>query len=122
MDMMSSGDESDAEPMSTDTLEDICDGNQSHPSVNRRDACYKICDIIKQSQAKWKEVLLSTWNMRKGLHKVFKDFVHDISQALPILVESSSEASYFIPEPRNFADLTRLSEDINKPWLKATLK
>ena len=35
MDAMDSGDESDDEPMSTDILEDIRDGSQSHPSINR---------------------------------------------------------------------------------------
>ena len=30
--------------------------------------------------------------------------------------------SHFIPEPRNFAEVTRLAENIRKPWLKATLK
>ena len=30
--------------------------------------------------------------------------------------------SHFIPEPRNFAEVTKLAEDIRKPWLKATLK
>ena len=39
MDAMSSGDESDAEPMYTEMLEDIRDDSQSHPSVNRREAC-----------------------------------------------------------------------------------
>ena len=37
MDTMSSNDESDAkhdEPTSTDMLEDICNGSQSHPSIN----------------------------------------------------------------------------------------
>ena len=60
--------------------------------------------------------------MGKGLHKLFKAVVNDISQALPILGESGSEVSYFIPEPRNFSEVTILSEDIKKPWLKATLK
>ena len=36
--------------------------------------------------------------------------------------ESGSEVSHFIPEPRNFAEVTKLSENIRKPWLKATLK
>ena len=36
--------------------------------------------------------------------------------------ESGSEVSHFIPEPRNFAEVTRLAENIRKPWLKATLK
>ena len=38
------------------------------------------------------------------------------------LGESGSEVSYLIPEPRNFAEVTKLSENIKKPWLKATLK
>ena len=41
--------------------------------------------------------------MGKGLHKVFKAVVNDILQALPILGESVSEVSYFIPDPINFA-------------------
>ena len=36
--------------------------------------------------------------------------------------ESGSEVSHFIPGPRNFAEVTKLSENIRKPWLKATLK
>ena len=48
LDVMSSGDESDDEPISTDMLEDICDGSQSHPRVNRREACYKIRDCIRR--------------------------------------------------------------------------
>ena len=60
--------------------------------------------------------------MGKGLHKVFKTVVKDISQDLPPLVESGSDVSNFIPELRNFAEVTRLSDDINKPWLKATIK
>ena len=49
--VMSSGNESDDEPMSMDMLEDIRDGSQSHPSVNRIEARYKIRDCIKLSQA-----------------------------------------------------------------------
>ena len=30
--------------------------------------------------------------------------------------------SHFIPEPRNFAEVTKLAEITRKPWLKATLK
>ena len=47
MDTMYSGDESDDDPMSTEMLEDICDGRQSHPDVNRREARYKVRDCIK---------------------------------------------------------------------------
>ena len=60
--------------------------------------------------------------MGKGLHKVFKTIVKDISQDLPPLGESGSEVSHFIPEPRNFAEVTKLSHDKKKPCLKATLK
>ena len=94
--------------MSTDTLEDIRGGSQSHPRINRREARYQICDLIKLIQAEWKGELLSTRNMGKGLHKLFKAVVNDILQALPILGKSSSEVFYFIPEPRNFAEVTRL--------------
>ena len=43
-------------------------------------------------------------------------------QELTPLGESGLEVSHFIPEPRNFSEVTKLSENIKKPWLKATLK
>ena len=57
--------------------------------------------------------------MGKGLHKVFKTVVKDILKYL-FLGESGSKVSHFIPEPRNFAEITKLSDDVKKPWLKAT--
>ena len=60
--------------------------------------------------------------MGKVLHKVFSTIVKDISQELTALQEYGSEVSHFIPEPRNFAEMKKLSENIKKPWLKATLK
>ena len=59
--------------------------------------------------------------MGKVLHKVFK-IVKEISQYLPPLGESGSEVSHFISETRNFAKVTKLSGDIEKPWIKATQK
>ena len=56
MDAMDYDDESDDEPMSTEILEDIRDGSQSHQNVNRIEARYKTCDCIKQ----WKGVLKAT--------------------------------------------------------------
>ena len=53
---------------------------------------------------------------------MFKSDVNDISQVLPILGESGSEVSFFIPEHRNFAEVTKLSYYIQKPWLKSTKK
>ena len=38
------------------------------------------------------------------------------------MVESGSEVSHFIPETRNFAEVTGLSADLKKTWLKATMK
>ena len=50
MDSMNSGDESDHDLISTEMLEDICDGSQTHTNVNRREARYKIRDLIRQRQ------------------------------------------------------------------------
>ena len=43
-------------------------------------------------------------------------------QELPPLRESVSEVSHFIPEPRNFSEMKKLSDDIEKPQLKENLK
>ena len=53
---------------------------------------------------------------------MFKTVVKYFSQYLPPLGESGSEFPHFIPEPRNFAEVTKLSYDINKPWIKETQK
>ena len=53
---------------------------------------------------------------------MFKIVVKDILQYLPPLGESGSEVSYFVPEPRNFAEVTELAYYINKPWLKEAQK
>ena len=45
---MNSGDESDHDLISTEMIEDICDGSQTHPKFNRREARYKIHDRIRQ--------------------------------------------------------------------------
>ena len=47
---MDSGDESDHDLIYIEMLEDICDGIQTHPNVNRIEARYKICDCIMQIQ------------------------------------------------------------------------
>ena len=75
MDAMDSFDESDHDLISTEMLENIRDGNQSHPNINQREACYKIRDRIKQRQSEWKGALQATQNMGNGLHKVFKTVV-----------------------------------------------
>ena len=122
MENINSVDESDHDLISTEMLEDIRDGSQTHPNVNKREASYKIRHHIRQRQSEWKGVLKATLIMGKGLHKVFSTVVKDIFQELTALGESGSEVSHFIPEPRNFAEVTKLSENIKKPWLKANLK
>ena len=54
--------------------------------------------------------------MGKGLHKVFKTFIKDISKKLTPLGESGSEVSHFIPEHRKFAEVTKFSDNIKKPY------
>ena len=52
--------------------------------------------------------------MGKGLHKLFKAAVNDISQVLSILGEYGSEVSYFIIDTRTFSEFARLSDDIKE--------
>ena len=96
-------------------LEDICDRSQTLPNVNKGGARYKIRERVTQRQSEWKGALKSMQSMGKGLHKVFITVVKEISQKLTALGESGSEFSHFIPEPRNFAEVTKLSENIKKP-------
>ena len=51
IDAVDSVNESDDEPMYTEMLENIRDGSQSHHNVNKRQACYKIRDCIRQRQS-----------------------------------------------------------------------
>ena len=46
MENLDSGDESDHDLISTDMLEDLNDGSQTHPNVNRREARYIILSRI----------------------------------------------------------------------------
>ena len=60
MEDINSGDESDHDLISMEMLEDIFDGSQTHPNVNRSKARYKIRDCIRQRQLEWKGALKST--------------------------------------------------------------
>ena len=111
---MDSGDESYHDLISTEMIENFCDGRESHPNVNRRESRYKIRHFIWQRQPEWKGVLKATQSMGKGLQKVFKTSIKGILQDLPPLGESGSEVSYFIPGPRNCVEVTKSSDDINK--------
>ena len=122
MENLDSNENSDHNLISTKMLEDICDRSHTHPTVNKKEARYEIRDRIRQNESQWKGALKATCNIGKGLHKVFSTIVKDIFQELATLRESGSEVSHFIPEPRNFSEVTKLSENIRKPWLKATIK
>ena len=56
--------------ISMETLHDICDGNQTHPKINKREARMAIRDRIKQKKLQWKGALRATHKMGKGLHRV----------------------------------------------------
>ena len=58
--------------------------------------------------------------MGEGLHRGFKTVVKEISQDLTPLVESGSGVSHFIPKHRKFAEVTTFTDEIKKPWLRAT--
>ena len=60
--------------------------------------------------------------MGKGLHKVFKTVVKHIFARIANFGRIWFRSFPFHPEPRNFAEVTKLSDEINKTWLKATLK
>ena len=54
MENIDSSDESEHDLISTEMLQDIRDGSQTHPTVNKREARYKIRDRVRQSQPEWK--------------------------------------------------------------------
>ena len=98
--------------ISTETLHDICGGNQTYQSIDKREARLKIRDHIRQKKSQWKGELRGTHKMGKGLHRVFSTIVLEITQELTNFGEYGSEVSHFIPEPRNFAEVTKLAENI----------
>ena len=75
MENLNEKEKSDHDLISLETLEEICDGSQTHPTVNKREARYKIRDRIKQRQSEWKGALKVTQNMGTGLHNVFNTVV-----------------------------------------------
>ena len=108
--------------ISTETLEDIRDGNQTHPKIDKREARMAIHDRIKQNKSEWKGLLRATHKIGKRFTQSFQYYCIGDFQELTNFGETGSEVSHFITEPRNFAEVTILAENIRKPWLKATLK
>ena len=93
MENLDSNEKSDHDIISTEMLEEIREGSQTHPTVNKRGVCYGICDRIRRKESQWKGALKATRNMGKGLHKVFSTIIKGILQELATLGESSSEVS-----------------------------
>ena len=60
MDAIKYGDESDHYLISTEMLEDIRDGSQTHLNINRGEARYKIRDYIRQRKLEWKVACKAT--------------------------------------------------------------
>ena len=50
----------DDDLISTETLYDIRDGNQTHPNIDKTKALLKIRDRIKQNKSEWKGAELRT--------------------------------------------------------------
>ena len=48
MENLDSNEQSNHDLISTEMLEDIRDGSQTHLNVNKREARYEICDRIRQ--------------------------------------------------------------------------
>ena len=46
MDAINSGDESNHDLISTEMLQDICDGSQTHPNINRREKVIKYVIVL----------------------------------------------------------------------------
>ena len=80
MENLDSNEQSDHDLISMEMLEDIRDGSQTHPNVNKRESRYKIRDHIRQKGLQWKKALKATHNTRKCLHKVFSMIVQEIFQ------------------------------------------
>ena len=76
--------------ISTELLQDIRDGNQTHQEINNREARMAIRDRIKQKKSKWKGPLRATHKMGKGLHRVFSTIVLEILQELTNFGETGS--------------------------------
>ena len=54
MENLDFGDESGHDLIYTEMLEDVRDGSQTHPNINKREARYKIRDGIRKRQSEWK--------------------------------------------------------------------
>ena len=84
----------DDDLISTETLHDIRDGNQTHPKIDKREARMAMRDRIKQNKSQCIGAFRATQKMGKGLHRVFRNIVSEILQELTNLGETGSEVSH----------------------------
>ena len=63
MENLDEKEEFDDDLISTETLHDIRDGNQTHPKTDKREAHLAIRDHIKQNKSQWKGALIVTHKM-----------------------------------------------------------
>ena len=62
----------DDDLISTDLLQDIRDGNQTHPKINKREARMAIRDRIKQKKSEWKGALRATHFPQVDMDPLFR--------------------------------------------------
>ena len=70
----------DDDLISTETLHDIRDVNQTHLKIDKREARLAIRDRIKQKKSQWKGALRDMHKMGKVLHRIFSTIVSEILQ------------------------------------------
>ena len=63
MENLDSNEESDHDLISTEMLEDIRDGSQTHPHVNKRGARYKIRDHVRQTDHTRHDRIQKRWQL-----------------------------------------------------------
>ena len=119
MDAMDSGDD---DPICTQMLEDIRDRSQSLPSINSREAGYKIRDFIKQIQLECKGALKATRKVVKVLNKVFKNVVKYIFKIYHLWENLVRMFPISLQNPLTFLKLQNCQMTLKKPWAKATQK
>ena len=122
MDAINSGDDSDHDIISTEMLHDICDGSQTHPNVNKREARYKIRDHIRQRKPEWKGALKATRSMGKGLHKVFSTFVKDIFARIDTFGRIWFRSFSLHSRTKKLCWIKKIIREHKEPWLNETLK
>ena len=78
----------------------------------------------KAAQRDWAGAFLAskTKGLGRGVHRLFRTIAREVNKETPEMGEQGSEVAPFLPEPRNFAEVTRLPAEVKKPWLRATLK